>query len=90
MLIILDSKLLIHTLTMICYNNYKLGKHKNIETHFNSSTGDVFTIERELKKLHRGWGKHRIEDETCTTYCKRLDKVVYYQKGKPKNKLTYK
>ena len=71
---------------MICYNNYKLGKHKNIETHFNSSTGEVFTIERELKKLRRGWGKHRIEDETHTVFCPRLNKVVTYCKGKPRYK----
>ena len=71
---------------MICFNNYRLGKNKNIETHFNSSTGEVFTIKRELRKLHRGWGKHRIEDETHTTFCPRLNKVVAYSKGKPKYK----
>ena len=71
---------------MVCYNNCKLGKHKNIETHFNSFTGEVFTIKRELRKLHRGWGKHRIEDEPHTTFCSRLNKFVTYCKGKPKYK----
>lgn len=69
---------------MVCYKNFRLGKKLNVETHFNSHTQEVYTIERDLKKLHRGWGKHRIEDEICTTYCKRLGKVVQYQKGKPK------
>lgn len=75
---------------MICYNNFRLGKQLNVETHYNFNSDREYTITRELRKLHRGWGKHRIEDETCTTYCKRLNKVVHYQKGKPKNKLTYK
>lgn len=75
---------------MICYNNFRLGKQLNVETHYNFHSDKVYTIDRELKKMHRGWGKHRIEDETCTTYCERLGKVVQYQKGKPKNKLTYK
>ena len=69
---------------MICYNNFKLGKRLNYETHFNPHTLEEYTIERDLKKLHRGWGKHRIEDETHITFCKRLNKIVYYQKGKPK------
>lgn len=69
---------------MVCYKNFRLGKKLNVETHFNPHTQEVYTIERDLKKLHRGWGKHRIEDETCTTYCERLGKVVQYQKGKPK------
>lgn len=69
---------------MVCYKNFRLGKKLNVETHFNFHTQEVYTIERDLKKLHRGWGKHRIEDETCTTYCERLGKVVQYQKGKPK------
>lgn len=71
---------------MICYNNFKLGKCLNIETHYNQSLDREVTIERELKKLHRGWGKHRIEDECCTTFCERLGKVVHYQKGKPRGK----
>ena len=71
---------------MICYNNFRLGKQLNIETHYNQSLERETTISRELKKLHRGWGKHRIEDELYTTFCKRLNKVVYYQKGKPKGK----
>ena len=75
---------------MICYNNFRLGKQLNVETHYNSHTDKEYTIDRELRKLHRGWGKHRIEDETCTTYCERLGKVVQYQKGKSKNKLTFK
>ena len=71
---------------MICYNNFKLGKCLNIETHYNQSLDREVTIERVLKKLHRGWGKHRIEDETYTTFCVRLNKVVHYQKGKPRGK----
>ena len=71
---------------MICYNNFKLGKCLNIETHYNQSLDKEVTIERELRKLHRGWGKHRIEDEWHTTFCQRLGKVVYYQKGKPRGK----
>ena len=63
------------------YNCFRLGRRLNFESHYNSNT-----IERDLKKLHRGWGKHRIEEETCTTFCKRLGKVVQYQKGKPKYK----
>ena len=75
---------------MICYNNFRLGKQLNIETHYNQSLEREVTIDRELRKLHRGWGKHRIEDETCTTYCERLNKVVQYQKGKPRGKKTWK
>lgn len=71
---------------MICYNNFRLGKCLNVETHYNQSLDREVTIERELKKLHRGWGKHRIEDEWYTTFCERLGKVVYYQKGKPRGK----
>ena len=71
---------------MICYNNFRLGKCLNIETHYNQSLEREVTISRELRKLHRGWGKHRIEDETYTTFCERLGKVVYYQKGKPRGK----
>ena len=71
---------------MVCYNNFKLGKCLNIETHYNQSLEREVTISRELRKLHRGWGKHRIEDETCTTYCARLGKYVQYQKGKPRGK----
>jgi len=71
---------------MICYNNFKLGKCLNVETHYNQSLDREVTIKRELKKLHRGWGKHRIEDEWYTTFCERLNKVVYYQKGKPRGK----
>jgi hypothetical protein len=56
----------------------------NYENHFNPHSQKEYFIKRELKKLHRGWGKHRIEDEDHTIYCKRLDKVVTYQKGKPK------
>ena len=69
---------------MVCYNNFRLGKRLNFESHYNSHADKEYVIERDLKKLHRGWGKHRIEDETCTTFCKRLGKVVQYQKGKPK------
>lgn len=75
---------------MICYNNFRLGKRLNYETHYNSHTNKEYVIVRDLKKLHRGWGKHRIEDETCTTFCERLGKVVQYQKGKPKKLLTSK
>lgn len=75
---------------MICYNNFRLGKQLNIETHYNQSLERETTISRELKKLHRGWGKHRIEDEWYTTFCERLGKVVYYQKGKPKGKKAWK
>lgn len=71
---------------MICYNNYKLGKGLHIESHYDFHSQKEFTIERELKKLHRGWGKHRIEDETHSTFCARLGKVVHYQKGKPRYK----
>ena len=71
---------------MICYKNYRLGKKLNIETHFNSHTFNEYTIERELQKLSRGYGKHRIEDEVHTTFCERLGKIVQYQKGKPKTK----
>lgn len=71
---------------MICYKNCKLGKQLNIETHYNQSLERETTISRDLKKLHRGWGKHRVEDETHTTYCERLGKEVQYQKGKPKYK----
>ena len=71
---------------MICYNNFRLGKCLNVETHYNQSLDREVTIKRELKKLHRGWGKHRIEDEWYTTFCERLGKVVYYQKGKPRGK----
>lgn len=69
---------------MICYNNWKLGKRLNYESHFNTHTQQEYFIKRDLKKLYRGWGKHRIEDEMYTTFCERLGKVVYYQKGKPK------
>lgn len=75
---------------MICYKNFRLGKRLNFEVHFNSHTLEEYTIERDLKKLHRGWGKHRIEDETHTIFCERLNKVVTYQKGKPKHELTRK
>ena len=75
---------------MVCYNNFRLGKQLNIESHYNFHDDKEHIITRDLKKLHRGWGKHRIEDETCTTFCTRLNKIVQYQKGKPKNKLTYK
>lgn len=68
------------------YNCFRLGRRLNFESHYNSNTNKEYTIERDLKKLHRGWGKHRIEEETCTTFCKRLGKVVQYQKGKPKYK----
>lgn len=74
---------------MICYNNFRLGKQLNVEIHYNSHNDKEYVIERDLKKLHRGWGKHRIEDETCTTFCKRLGKVVQYQKGKPRYKEYY-
>jgi len=66
--------------------NSKLGKHLNYETHYNQSLDRVITIERELNKLHRGWGKHRIEDESHVVFCARLGRLVIYQKGKPKNK----
>ena len=75
---------------MICYNNFRLGKQLNVETHYNQSLEREVTIKRELRKLHRGWGKHRIEDEWYTTLCKKLNKVVYYQKGKPRGKLSWK
>ena len=71
---------------MVCYNNFRLGKQLNVETHYNFHSDKEYIIDRELKKLHRGWGKHRIEDETHTTFCKRLNKFVQYQKGKPKYK----
>lgn len=67
-------------------NNCRMGKCLNIETKYNPHSDTITYIERDLKKMHRGWGKHRIEDEMCTTYCERLGKVVYYQKGKPKYK----
>lgn len=57
----------------------------NIELHYNFHSNKEYTIERPLRKISRGWGKHRIEDEICTTYCKRLGRIVQYQKGKPKN-----
>ena len=66
--------------------NCKLGKQLNIEQHYNYHNDSFYSIRRDLKKLHRGWGKHRIEDEIHTTYCPRLGKVVQYQKGKPKLK----
>ena len=66
------------------YNNCRLGKNKNVEIHFNSHSLKEYTIKRELKKLHRGWGKHRIEDEPHTIYCTRLKRIVTYSKGKPK------
>lgn len=75
---------------MICYNNFKLGKCLNIETHYNQSLEREVTINRELKKLHRGWGKHRIEDESHTIFCGRLNKFVTYQKGKPRGKKLWK
>lgn len=71
---------------MICYDNFKLGKQLNVESHYNFHDDKVHYISRDLKKLYRGWGKHRIEDETCTIFCKRLGKVISYQKGKPRNK----
>lgn len=75
---------------MICYDNFRLGKQLNIESHYNQSLERETTIRRELKKLHRGWGKHRIEDETHITFCERLNKIVQYQKGKPRGKKTWK
>lgn len=75
---------------MICYNNFKLGKQLNVESHYNFHDDKVHHISRDLKKSHRGWGKHRIEDETCTIFCERLGKVVSYQRGKPKYKCVYK
>ena len=66
--------------------NCKLGKNLNVETHYNYHSDSEYTIKRDLKKLHRGWGKHRIEDEIHVIYCPRLDKVVHYQKGKPRGK----
>lgn len=74
---------------MICYKNFRLGKKLNVESHYNFHDEKEHTIERDLKKLHRGWGKHRIEDETHSVFCERLNRVVFYQKGKPKNKLLY-
>jgi hypothetical protein len=67
-------------------NNFRLGKNLNIETKYNSHTGKSFTIERVLRKMSRGWGKHRIEDEWHTCWCERLGRFVTYQKGKPKKK----
>ena len=63
-----------------------LGKNLNIETHYNSHTGKITTIERDSKRLRRGWGKHRMEEECHSTYCGRLGKIVEYQHGKPKSK----
>lgn len=68
------------------YKNCRLGKQLNVESHYNFHDGKEHAITRELKKLHRGWGKHRIEDEVHTTFCERLKNVVYFQKGKPRYK----
>jgi len=71
---------------MICYNNFRLGKQLNIESHYNYHDNKEHFIRRDLKKLHRGWGKHRIEDETHVIFCARLNRIVTYQKGKSKKK----
>lgn len=66
--------------------NLRLGKCLNIERKIDPNTGEERTIKRELRKLHRGWGKHRIEDEPHEVYCERLGAIVEYQKGKPRRK----
>lgn len=71
---------------MNLYNNFRLGKQLNVESHYNFHDDKEHIITRDLKKMRRGWGKHRIEDETHTIFCPRLNKVVQYQKGKPKYK----
>ena len=63
-----------------------LGKNLNIETHYNFHTGRITKIERDLKRLHKGWGKHRMEEQCHSAYCGRLGKVVEFEHGKPKNK----
>ena len=68
--------------------NSRLGKGLNLESRYNSHTGEEYTIERELRRLHRGWGKHRVEEEEHSVYCPRLGKVVSYQKGKPRKKVV--
>lgn len=74
---------------MNCWKTFKLGKQLNVESHYNFHDDKIHFISRDLKKLHRGWGKHRIEEETHTVYCERLGKVVEYEKGKPKYKDKY-
>ena len=65
---------------MICYNNFRLGKCLNVETHYNQSLDKIVTIDRELNKLHRGWGKkcHKHPPRPFVRKIARTEKLGMY------------